>query len=139
MVIGWFNRKKEEPVTVVMIPEPVQPEPVKPEPVLVSAPAPDPVPIVEEPKPVKPAKVSRRINLDDVAPFKLGTLQQAVQVYYHVIERGFTFADLVEYVAYATNYQAQYAAFESTKRGQREAPPMIALNREERKKFRKRR
>lgn len=81
--------------------------------------------------------ISHRMTPDDVAPFKLGTLQQAVQVYYHLIEKGFTFSDLVEYVAYSTAYQAQFAEFDAAKRGQKETPPMVALNREERKKFRR--
>lgn len=140
----WFKKRKEETEreeTVVLVPESV------PMPTPVVAPVAVPVPVIEVPKTVKQAKVSRRIAPEDVEPFQLGRLQQALQVYYHLIERRFTFADLVEYVNYATQFQRETveqdhrdtlaaAARVNTKN---ESPQRIPLTREERKKFRKRR
>jgi hypothetical protein len=149
--MGWFKRKKEEekPEVVEAVPisavlEPYPDPPTKPEPVEEPA---------EEPLQAKPVKFAKhkpagRITLEDVEPFKLGKLQQALMVYSHLIEKGFTFADLVEYVNYATEFQkqsvqagaqevaAQKRQKDEKESGQKETPQMMPLTREERKKYR---
>jgi hypothetical protein len=149
--MGWFKRKKEEEkpeankldVTLSAVPKPV------PVPESKSEPKPEP----EEPLQAKPVKFAKhkpvgRMTLEDVEPFKLGKLQQALMVYYHIIEKGFTFADLVEYVNYATEFQkqsmqagaqevaAQKRQKDEKESGQKETPQMMPLTREERKKYR---
>ena len=117
----------------------------KPDPVPVSVPevtATEPVEIFEptpEPSPLLPRKTHRRILPVDVEVFKLGTLQQAVQIYQHLKDKGFTFHDLVEYVDYATKFQTQVADIilttPKTRSNVVETPQVRPLTRQEKKRF----
>jgi hypothetical protein len=143
VVMRWFKKKetKLESVPVTPVPEVLA--------LVVQVPVAEPEKVQPE-VPVKPVKhkVSRRITPEDLGPFKLGTLQQSVQVYYYLIEKGFTFADLVEYVHYATEFQKQtilqdyrvtVAKQPVPKESKEESAQRAPLTREERKKFRRRR
>lgn len=78
-----------------------------------------------------------RLWEDTPGPFKLGTLQQALQVRQYLLDKGYTFEDLAEYVTQFTDTKEPVIRYTESVKQRKEPPPMIALNREERKKFRR--